>query len=172
MKMQTQVQGSYRSEDMVEALDWMLPQAASSDESIVVLLDRFSGHLTEEGLEGLEAIHKTSTPTEVSLRNVRADAMAFVDNGYKMRRWEVWDDYTKLIEDHDNEDEPAEEGLEAFRSVVVEALVGLQPSEKEIGEAAKRDIRFFRERIVGQMRHEKEAGSEAASGRTWRQFTS
>ena len=48
MKMQTQVQGSYRSEDMVEALDWMLPQAASSDESIIVLLDWFSGHLTEE----------------------------------------------------------------------------------------------------------------------------
>ena len=46
--MQTQVEGSYRSEDMVEALDWMLPQARSQEESIIVLLDWFSGHLTDE----------------------------------------------------------------------------------------------------------------------------
>ena len=51
MKMQVQAEGSYRSEDMVEALDWMLPQARSSDESIIVLLDWFSGHLTEEVAE-------------------------------------------------------------------------------------------------------------------------
>ena len=48
MKVQVQVNGSYRSGDAVEALDWMLPDANSSDESIIVLLDWFSGHLTEE----------------------------------------------------------------------------------------------------------------------------
>ena len=37
-----------RSEDVVAALDWMLPKASNSKESIVVLLDWFSGHLTEE----------------------------------------------------------------------------------------------------------------------------
>ena len=46
--MQTQEEGSYRSEDMVDALNWMLPMAHSPDESIVVLLDWFSGHLTQE----------------------------------------------------------------------------------------------------------------------------
>ena len=47
-KVQTQVHGSYRSSDMVEALEWMLPNANVSSESIVVMLDWFSGHLTEE----------------------------------------------------------------------------------------------------------------------------
>ena len=50
MKVQVQVNGSYRSEDVVEALDWMLPNATNSTESIVVLLDWYSGHLTEEVL--------------------------------------------------------------------------------------------------------------------------
>ena len=36
------------SEDMVEALEWMLPVASSPEESIIVLLDWFSGHLTDE----------------------------------------------------------------------------------------------------------------------------
>ena len=39
MKMQVQEEGSYRSGDMVEALDWMLPMAHSPDESIIVLLN-------------------------------------------------------------------------------------------------------------------------------------
>ena len=51
MLMQVQEEGSYRSEDVVEALDWMLPQAHSPDESIIVLLDWFSGHLTDEVAE-------------------------------------------------------------------------------------------------------------------------
>ena len=36
---------------MVEALEWMLPDAATPQESIVVLLDWFSAHLTEEVAE-------------------------------------------------------------------------------------------------------------------------
>ena len=55
MLIQVQEEGSYRSEDVVEALDWMLPQAHSPDESIIVLLDRgnygISYHLTEEVAE-------------------------------------------------------------------------------------------------------------------------
>ena len=48
MKVQVQELGSYRSSDMVEALDWILPDANESHESIVVLLDWYKGHLTEE----------------------------------------------------------------------------------------------------------------------------
>ena len=48
MLVQAQENGSYRSEDMVKALDWMLPSASNSTESIIVLLDWYSGHLTEE----------------------------------------------------------------------------------------------------------------------------
>ena len=48
---QAQQHGSYRSSDMVQALNWMLPQAQNSSESIVVILDWYSGHLTDEVLE-------------------------------------------------------------------------------------------------------------------------
>ena len=51
MKVQVQENGSYRSEDVVEALDWMLPNASSSQEHILVILDWYSGHLTEEVAE-------------------------------------------------------------------------------------------------------------------------
>lgn len=43
--------GSYKSVDVVEALDWMLPDAADSSESIILMLDWYSGHLTEEVVE-------------------------------------------------------------------------------------------------------------------------
>ena len=39
MKVQVQENGSYRSEDVVEALDWMLPNASNATESIVLMLD-------------------------------------------------------------------------------------------------------------------------------------
>ena len=48
MRVQCQVAGSYRSANVVEALKWMLPQADTSEESCVVLLDWFNGHLTKE----------------------------------------------------------------------------------------------------------------------------
>ena len=48
MLVQVQENGSYRSSDMVEALDWILPEAASSKESIIVILDWYSGHRTQE----------------------------------------------------------------------------------------------------------------------------
>lgn len=48
LKVQVQVNGSYRSQDVVEALDWMLPTATKSEESIIVILDWYSGHLTQE----------------------------------------------------------------------------------------------------------------------------
>jgi len=48
MLVQVQENGSYRSQDMVEALDFLLPTANDSTESVVVLLDWYSGHLTEE----------------------------------------------------------------------------------------------------------------------------
>lgn len=48
---QVQKYGSYRSEDMVEALDWLLPTANDTSESIVVMLDWYSGHRTEEVLD-------------------------------------------------------------------------------------------------------------------------
>jgi len=48
MRVQCQECGSYRSVDVAQALSWMLPQATTSEESCVVLLDWFSGHLTKE----------------------------------------------------------------------------------------------------------------------------
>ena len=51
MYTQVQEEGSYRSPDVVEVLEWMLPQAHSPDESMIVMLDWFSGHLTEEVAE-------------------------------------------------------------------------------------------------------------------------
>jgi len=48
MLVQVQENGSYRSQDMVEALDFLLPSANVSTESIVVMLDWYSGHLTDE----------------------------------------------------------------------------------------------------------------------------
>ena len=48
MKVQTQENGSYRSCDVVEALEWLLPKAEKPEDSIVVVLDWYSGHLTDE----------------------------------------------------------------------------------------------------------------------------
>ena len=45
---QVQEYGSYRSEDVVEALNWMLPRADESWESMIVMLDWYSGHRTDE----------------------------------------------------------------------------------------------------------------------------
>ena len=48
MSIQVQENGSYKSEDVVAALDWMLPLATCPEESIVVLLDWYAGHRTDE----------------------------------------------------------------------------------------------------------------------------
>ena len=48
MKLQFQEKGSYRAEDMVDALSWVLKPAANSSESVVVLLDWFAAHLTTQ----------------------------------------------------------------------------------------------------------------------------
>ena len=45
---QVQEYGSYRSEDVVEAVNWMLPRADKSWESMIVMLDWYSGHRTDE----------------------------------------------------------------------------------------------------------------------------
>ena len=46
--LQTQERGSYRTEDVVAFLEWTLPRATRAEESIVVLLDWFAAHLSEE----------------------------------------------------------------------------------------------------------------------------
>ena len=51
MKVHVRETGSYRLEDVREALHWMLPKAANSTENIIVFLDWYSGHLTEEVAE-------------------------------------------------------------------------------------------------------------------------
>ena len=48
MMVQVQENGSYRSQDVMDALDWMLPDANNSTESIVIILDWYSGHRTQE----------------------------------------------------------------------------------------------------------------------------
>ena len=48
MKLQVQENGSYRANDCAAALQWILPDAVDSSESMVVLLDWFSAHRSEE----------------------------------------------------------------------------------------------------------------------------
>ena len=51
MCVQTQEKGSYRTEDMLDFLDWALPAAACPEESMIVLLDWFAPRLSEEVAE-------------------------------------------------------------------------------------------------------------------------
>ena len=55
LKIQTQEKGSYRAQDVVCALDWSLPAADTPQQSIVVLLDWFSAHLSEEVREAIRS---------------------------------------------------------------------------------------------------------------------
>lgn len=82
MLVQFQENGSYRAEDVVAALRWGLPPAASPQESVVVMLDWFAAHLTEQvqdcirelghiplyhggGVTGLEQINDTHLHAQV-----------------------------------------------------------------------------------------------------------
>ena len=56
MKLQFQERGSYRAEDVVEALTWALKPATCPQESVVILLDWFSAHLSEEVQEAIRAM--------------------------------------------------------------------------------------------------------------------
>ena len=49
--MQVRENGTYRSDDVVEAFDWMLPPAACPEESIIVLLDCYYAHRTLDAEE-------------------------------------------------------------------------------------------------------------------------
>ena len=51
LKLQTQCKGSYRTEDVLDFLDWVLPEAMSPQESIVVMLDWCAAHISEEVAE-------------------------------------------------------------------------------------------------------------------------
>lgn len=48
MLIQFQEKGSYRSQDVVDLLEWALPDAEKSEDSIIVLLDWFAAHLSDE----------------------------------------------------------------------------------------------------------------------------
>ena len=48
MRCQFQEKGSYRTEDVVEFLNWALPDAHRPEDSIVVLLDWFAPHCSDE----------------------------------------------------------------------------------------------------------------------------
>ena len=49
--MQVREDGSYRSDDFVEAFDWMLRPAACPEERIIVLLDCYYAHRTLDAEE-------------------------------------------------------------------------------------------------------------------------
>ena len=53
MNLQFQEKGSYRSTDVVDALKWAIPPSTCSEESVVVLLDWFAAHLTDEVQDAL-----------------------------------------------------------------------------------------------------------------------
>ena len=66
-------------------------------------------------LKVMESIdHSQPSMDEVNLTTMREDAIKFVEEG-KNKKWKDWHDYHMLIQEHDSEDEPIEEGLEAFR---------------------------------------------------------
>ena len=48
MLIQFQEEGSYRSADVVAALEWMLPSARDATDSTIVVLDWHAGHRTQE----------------------------------------------------------------------------------------------------------------------------
>ena len=48
MHLQTQENGSYRAEDMVELLEKTLPNCDKPEDSVIVLLDWFAVHRTQE----------------------------------------------------------------------------------------------------------------------------
>ena len=52
--LQVQESGSYREEDVLDALRVLLPVASSTRESLVVLLDWYSAHRTEAVIELIE----------------------------------------------------------------------------------------------------------------------
>ena len=55
MMVQTQEKGSYRACNMVDSLLWGLPDATNPSESIVVMLDWFSAHLTPDVVAAIRA---------------------------------------------------------------------------------------------------------------------
>ena len=67
----------------------------------------------EDLLKVLDKIDPPASPTEVGT-DLRDKAKAFVEQGMEDRRWSSWADAYKLLEEHDDEDEPDVEGLEAF----------------------------------------------------------
>ena len=48
MLLQHQERGSYRSKDVSDFLEWALPEAMTPQDSIVVMLDWYSAHLSDE----------------------------------------------------------------------------------------------------------------------------
>ena len=48
LQVQFQERGSYRTEDVVEFLEWALPDATTPQEAMIVLLDWFAPHISEE----------------------------------------------------------------------------------------------------------------------------
>ena len=53
-------------------------------------------------------------PAEVPISTIRDEAINLVRGGRDNGWWSNWYDYTGFIEQHDSEDEPVEEGMEAF----------------------------------------------------------
>ena len=46
-----QENGSYREQDVIDALHVLLPQATDASQSIIVILDWYAGHRTENVME-------------------------------------------------------------------------------------------------------------------------
>ena len=244
MMIQVQENGSYRSEDVCEFLEWALPQATSPEESIIVILDWYSGHRTDEVEQLLERkghvllfhgggttpftqindthLHATVYRLMISIENLwahsqqkaaraaghkitpcpkkhdtcrlvesmwlsidhagiaakgykqlgprmafdgpvaredvfhdllsvleridppdvlggvgvalREEAKAFVRQGYDAGKWRNWSDVRLLIEEHDHEDDPDVEGMEAFGVAVSD-----QSSDENGGDDAGED---------------------------------
>ena len=96
---QVQEKGSYRTEDVLAVLEWMLPQAGEESESTIVMLDWYSAHLSSEvqdlitrkghilllhggGVTGMEQINDTHLHALVQRRMEELETVEF----YNQRR--------------------------------------------------------------------------------------
>ena len=64
-------------------------------------------------------LREPDLPDEVGVK-MRDEAIAFVRQGFDQGKWSQWADAHLLIEEQDEEDEPAPEGLEAYSHFAVD----------------------------------------------------
>jgi hypothetical protein len=71
------------------------------------------GDLFKDLLRVWEQIEPSTSPTQVGTK-MQEDAIGFVNQGYADKKWQVWADCHKLIDEQDGVGDATPEGMEAF----------------------------------------------------------